>query len=189
MDGWWAASYVALWILVVVLAVVVVALARQIGTLYLRLGPRGALEMDAEGPALGSRAPDARLTALDGSTVRIGGSAQAQLLLFVSPGCHICEQVLPGTGALKRLGVSPVIVTDQDAEETALVYGRKRSDAPIVPGIGIVQAFEVPGTPYVVVIDDDGVVKAKGTVNNLEQLEGLVETFHARRQGHLEHAS
>lgn len=189
MEGWWAASYVALWLLVIVLAVIVVALARQIGTLYLRLGPRGALEMDAEGPALGSTAPRVELTALDGRAIRIGGGGRAQLLLFVSPGCHICEQVLPGVGALEKLGVAPVVVSDQDAEETALVYGRKRLEAPIVPGIGLTGAYEIPGTPFVVIVDADGIVKAKGTVNNLEQLEGLVDTFHARRTGSLEHAS
>jgi methylamine dehydrogenase accessory protein MauD len=145
--------------------------------------------MDAEGPQLGSLAPQVDLTALDGEEVRVGGKGRAQLLLFVSPGCHICEQVLPGAGALRQLGVSPIVVTDNDAEETALVYGRKRVDAPIVPGISITSAYEIPGTPYVVIVDSDGLVKAKGTVNNLEQLEGLVHTFHARRTDPLEHAS
>ena len=42
MSGWWLASYLVLWALVIALAVLVLALARQIGTLHLRLGPRGA---------------------------------------------------------------------------------------------------------------------------------------------------
>ena len=41
MTGWWAAAFVAQWLLVLVLAVVVVALARQVGTLHLRLGSAG----------------------------------------------------------------------------------------------------------------------------------------------------
>jgi hypothetical protein len=53
VTGWWATAFVALWLLVAALCVVVVALARQVGTLHLRLGPRGALEMDDEGPPLG----------------------------------------------------------------------------------------------------------------------------------------
>jgi hypothetical protein len=40
----------------------------------------------------------------------------------------------------------------------------------------------VPGTPYAVVLDALGVVRAKGTVNNLEQMEGLVDTATARLQ-------
>src|SRR5688572_2101664 len=95
MDGWWIASYIVLWLLVVSLAVVVVALARQIGTLHLRLGPRGALEMDDEGPDLGDTPEPFELTAIDGRQVNIGGPGEAQLLMFVSPGCMVCEQVLP----------------------------------------------------------------------------------------------
>ncbi len=36
--------------------------------------------------------------------------------------------------------------------------------------------FDVPGTPFVLVLDELGIVRAKGTVNNLEQVEGLVDT-------------
>ena len=38
------------------------------------------------------------------------------------------------------------------------------------------RAFDVPGTPYLIVLDELGIVRAKGTVNNLEQVEGLVDT-------------
>jgi len=37
VSGWWAAAFVVQWILVAVLAIVVVALARQIGVLQLRV--------------------------------------------------------------------------------------------------------------------------------------------------------
>ena len=33
--------------------------------------------------------------------------------------------------------------------------------------------YGVPGTPFVIVLDQHGIVRAKGTVNNLEQVEGL----------------
>ena len=75
MEGWWAASYVVLWLLVLVLMVVVVALARQIGTLHLRLGPRGALEMDEEGPQLGEMLPDHRVADADGAMLRFDHGA------------------------------------------------------------------------------------------------------------------
>jgi hypothetical protein len=46
------------------------------------------------------------------------------------------------------------------------------------------RAFDVPGTPYLVVLDEMGIVRAKGTVNNLEQVEGLVDTAGRRmREG------
>ena len=183
MHGWWAASYVVLWLLVLTLAVVVVALARQIGTLHLRLGPRGALELDDEGPPLGE-APEAfDLADVDGRGVTIGGPGRAQLLMFVTPGCTLCEQVLPSLPVIAAAGeLSPYVLTDVDATEAALAFGSKRLGAPVVPASQVASAYAVPGTPYVVVLDRLGVVQAKGTANNLEQMEGLVDTA-LRRAG------
>ena len=42
VHGWWAASYLVLWVLVLVLALVVVSLARQLGALNARAGFPGA---------------------------------------------------------------------------------------------------------------------------------------------------
>lgn len=181
MDGWWAASYVALWALVVLLCVVVVALARQVGALYLRLGPRGALEVDAEGPPLGEAPPAATVTDLRGNEVAVGGPGEAQLLLFVSPGCHICEQVLPAVSVVSAAGrLRPVVLTDADDHETARAYAGKRVSSPVAAAPMLARDYGVPGTPYVVVLDELGVVRAKGTINNLEQMEGLVDTASRR---------
>ena len=37
------------------------------------------------------------------------------------------------------------------------------------------RVYDVPGTPFLLVMDELGMVRAKGTVNNLEQVEGLVD--------------
>lgn len=188
MHGWWAASYVLLWALVLVLCVVVVALARQIGTLHLRLGPRGALELDDEGPPLGEAPEPVDTVGVDGTRVTIGGPGEAQLLLFVSPGCTLCEQVLPSMPVIAAQGrLKPYLLTDVDATESALTFGARNLNAPVVPGRDVAAAYGVPGTPYVVVTDGQGIVQAKGTVNNLEQMEGLVDTA-ARRARELDAA-
>jgi len=177
MQGWWGASYAVLWALVVVLCIVVVALARQIGTLHLRLGPRGALEIDDEGPVLGEAPEPVATTDLGGREVVLGGPGEAQLLLFVSPGCRLCEQVLPATSALAGRGrLAPYVVTDVDTEEAGSAFGARRLHAPVIASLRAAETYSVPGTPYVVVLDELGVVTAKGTVNNLEQMEGLVDT-------------
>ncbi len=166
-----------MWMLLAALTVVVVALARQIGTLHLRLGPRGALEVDDEGPQLGEAPPPEETVDTDGRPARIGGPGQPQLLLFVSPGCHLCEQVLPSLPVIARNhGLAAFVLADADPEETVSQYERRRLAARVVSAVGIGQRYRVPGTPYVVVLDALGVVQAKGTVNNLEQMEGLVET-------------
>jgi methylamine dehydrogenase accessory protein MauD len=177
MSGWWLASYAALWILVIVLGVLVVALARQVGTLHLRMGPRGALELDEEGPALGETPQPVAATDPDGREVWIGGPGEGQLVVFVSPGCPVCREVLPGVPAAARAGrLEPVVVTDAEEPEAVAAYARAGVGAVVVAGPGLGERYGVPGTPFAVVIDASGAVRAKGTVNNLEQVEGLVDT-------------
>lgn len=159
MSEWWTAAFVAQWVLLVVLCVVVVALARQVGTLHLRLGPRGALEIDTEGPTLGEPLPPVEATGADGASVVIGGPGARRLVLFSSPTCIVCREVAPALPAAARTAaLLPQIVHDPDAERT----------------------FEVPGTPFLLVLDETGTVRAKGTVNTLEQVEGLVDTADRR---------
>lgn len=159
MSGWWTAAFVAQWVLLVVLCVVVVALARQVGTLHLRLGPRGALEIDTEGPSLGEALPPVDARDADGASVVLGGAGRKRLILFSSPTCIVCREVAPAVPVAARTAdLLPQIVHDPDAERT----------------------FDVPGTPFILVLDELGIVRAKGTVNTLEQVEGLVDTA-ARR--------
>ena len=159
MSGWWTAAFVAQWVLLVVLCVVVVALARQVGTLHLRLGPRGALEIDTEGPSLGDPLPPVEARGTDGGSVVVGGPGVRRLVLFSSPTCIICREVAPALpAAAGAADLIPQIVQDPDVE----------------------RMLEVPGTPFLLVLDETGVVRAKGTVNTLEQVEGLVDTADRR---------
>jgi len=154
MTGWWAAAFVAQWIVVLVLAVVIVALARQVGTLHLRLGPRGALEVDTEGPPLGDAVPTSPARSSSGERVLVGGPGPNRLVLFSSPTCPVCHEVAPGIPAAARAAeMVPMVLHDPDLEHR----------------------YDVPGTPFLLVLDQLGIVRAKGTVNNLEQVEGLVD--------------
>jgi hypothetical protein len=159
MSGWWTAAFVAQWVLLVVLCIVVVALARQVGTLHLRLGPRGALEIDTEGPTLGEALPPVEVRGADGSLLILGGVGKRRLVMFSSPTCIVCREVAPAMPAAARsVDLVPQILHDPEAERT----------------------FDVPGTPFLLVLDELGIVRAKGTVNNLEQVEGLVDTAERR---------
>jgi methylamine dehydrogenase accessory protein MauD len=178
MSGWWLASYIVLWALVIALAFLTFALARQIGTLHLRLGPRGALELDDEGPPLGEVPESFEARDAGGRPVTVGGPGVAQLLLFVSPGCPVCREVLPSLPVAARVGgMLPVVVAD--AAEDGDGYGGSNG-ASVIVRPDIARAYAVPGTPYAVALDRLGMVRAKGTVNSLEQMEGLVDT--ARRR-------
>jgi len=40
--------------------------------------------------------------------------------------------------------------------------------------------LEIPGSPFAIVLDRDGIVRAKGTFNSLAQLEGLLAAAERR---------
>jgi methylamine dehydrogenase accessory protein MauD len=182
VQGWWAASYVLLWLLALALCAVVVALARQIGMLHLRLGPRGALEIDDEGPALGEPPPAAFARGADGD-VSLATPGHRRFVLFVSPGCTLCRQLLPGLGPVaSAAGYTAYAVSDLDLGETRRAFAGAHSDTRVLSGPDVAPAWNVPGTPFAVVVDESGVVRAKGTPNNLEQLEGLVDSARKREE-------
>ena len=181
MSGWWLASYVVLWALVIALSVLLLALARQVGVLHLRLGPRGALEVDDEGPPLGEGPAAIDKITIDGQDVTIGGPGDPQLLFFVSPGCPVCRQVLPSLSPAARAArMTPIAIVDVEETAAREAYGHTSPGVPVVAAPELAEIYAVPGTPYAVILDAIGVVRAKGTVNNLEQIEGLVDT--ARRR-------
>ena len=177
MTGWWLVSYIVLWGVVAALGVLVVALAREIGALHLRLGPRGALEIDGEGPELGAVVPPIEVEDLGGAASTLGGTGPTRLLLFASPTCEPCRDVVPAIGPLADDRLRTAIVTD--APRTLLDPWR-RLGATVLLSTEAFVAYSVPGTPFAVVLGEDGRVLAKGTANNPEQLEGLVATAERR---------
>jgi hypothetical protein len=138
------------------LAVAVVALAREVGMLRLRLGSTGALEVTGEGPELGVPAPElvARIP-LD--------RARTALAVFTSEGCQMCRSLEPAIQSLAREPEVAVGVFDEVA------------DAELWRGLAI------PGSPFAIALDRDGTVLAKGTFNNLAQLESVIATAERRR--------
>ncbi len=177
MTGWWLVSYIVLWGVVAALGVLVVALAREIGALHLRLGPRGALEIDGEGPELGAVVPPIDVEDIAGAPATLGGAGPRRLLLFASPTCEPCRDVVPAVGVLADVRLRTAIVTD--APRTLLDPWR-RLGVTVLLSTEAFTAYSVPGTPFAVVLGEDGRVLAKGTANNPEQLEGLVATADRR---------
>lgn len=145
----WIASYVILWVAVIVLAIAVVALLRQIGVLHARLSPLGA-HFAGEGPPMDTDAP-----ALPGVDYRANALT---LLAFTSPACEVCKVLKPSLDALRR-GYPEIQLREVDLEGERNVF----------------DAFNVRSTPYAVAIDKRGKVRGRGVVNSLEQIEELVD--------------
>jgi hypothetical protein len=137
------------------LTVAVLALAREVGVLRLSLGTRGALEIGEEGPELGAAQPWA------GALPRRAG-AVLLLAVFSSDGCPLCRRVAP---AVAHVAGDPLLgVRTFDEHLDATIWSQAG----------------VPGSPYAVALSLEGVALAKGTFNNLAQLESVLAT--ARRR-------
>jgi len=155
-DQWLALGLIVALLACAGLGVAVLALAREVGMLRLRLGPGAALEIPSEGPPVGSH------TALIERFATPAGTELA-LAVFVSDACHVCRGLEPAIASLGRDPTLAVEVFEEGVDPEAW------------------RAVDAPGSPYAVALDLGGVVLAKGTFNNLAQLESVLAT--AQRRG------
>jgi methylamine dehydrogenase accessory protein MauD len=171
-------SQIFSWILIVALGVAVLALARQVGVLHVRVAPAGALTT-AHGPAVGDKSPVLDVRTLEGDTFTIGGKLAAgtmRLLMFVSPQCPLCKGLIPVAKSFaKDERVDLVFVGDDaPAEQHAMIERMGMEAYPFVNGPETGQRFEVEKLPYAVLLDDSGTVLSKGLVNSREHFESLI---------------
>jgi hypothetical protein len=155
-QQWLTAGVVAALLLCAGLSIAVLALAREVGMLRLRLGPSSALEIAEEGPELGERVE--AIERFD----ELGGRAVA-LAVFTSEGCRVCRGLEPSIASLADHPALAVRVFDEVTDED------------------VWRVLGIPGSPFAVALDPGGTVLAKGTFNNLAQLESVLATAEQRR--------
>jgi hypothetical protein len=155
-DQWLGLGLIAALAACAGLGLVTVALAREIVLLRPRVGPASALEIPSEGPEVGSRADV--VEAIEGAP-----DAELALAVFTSDGCHVCEALRPAVDSIAAHPSVAVRRFDEHADSAAWL------------------ALDVPGSPYAIALDPDGTVLAKGTFNNLAQLESILAAGERRR--------
>jgi hypothetical protein len=156
-QGWLAIGIGVALLGCAALGVAVLALAREVGMLRLQLGTQGALEIAGEGPEVGARAADL--------SERIGrNGADFGLAVFTSEGCRICQTLVPAIDNVAKDPRVAVAVFDEVAEAD------------------LWRSLEIPGSPFALALDREGIVLAKGTFNNMAQLESVLATAERREQ-------
>lgn len=190
-------SQVLLWVAVIVLAVMVAALARQVGILHERIAPAGALTLHQK-VAVGEVPTALELKAEGGGTVTVGGHrARSQLVFFAAPDCPVCKTLLPVLrSAAKVEGDWLEVVLAGDGEPRgyhAMVAQHGLEDVPLVLSEALGRAYGVSKLPYAVLLDEHGRLASLGLINSREHLESLFEAkergvasiqdFLARRNG------
>ena len=164
--------------MIIALVVALLALARQVGVLHMRVAPAGALQTSG-GPAVGGKAPAVPAHTLEGKDVIVGGPAKdvpLRLLMFVSATCPLCKGLIPAARSFaKDERVELTFVGDDDAQvQRGLIAAQGLENYRFINGPEVGQAFEVGKLPYAVLLDSDGTILSKGLVNSREHLESLV---------------
>jgi len=180
MDSYLIEIVLLLSAVVLVLIVAMFALARQIGVLHTRLAPAGAL-MTTAGPKVGQPSPVLSVPDIKGDPITVGGARKLpQLILFVSPTCPICKELVPTAKSMAKSEKLSLVFGSDGGElqkHSDYVARMKLENYPYVVSLELGMKFEVGKLPYAVLIDAQGVLRSKGLVNSREHLESLVESM------------
>jgi hypothetical protein len=177
VNGFLVGSYVALWVLVAVLVVAVLALYNHFGKMYLT----SHAGREAQGPAVGSVLAAFTATDLQGRAVAVP-SSRPMLVVLASIDCPECRRLrapLQKLAAMRADELDVVVLCNgqrsQVTEWAAAMSGPvhviqdKNYRRASAMGVGI--------TPFMVGVDGDGVVQARGLVNGQEGLALAVEAL------------
>lgn len=189
MDALWSQvgliSYFALWAVVLVQAVLLLALSRLVGRLSKRLPPSGARMIDP-GPDLGETLPEWHGDDVLGRELHLRfPRQQGALLLYVSPHCSTCSRLVPGAKSFFheiRQEVAGVWVLTIGGDAVRGEYARGLGGYPVVAEESLPAELQLGGAPFAIWADRNGVVRAKGMVNTREHLESLQEAAASGRE-------
>ena len=186
METTLAISNSLLWILVLILAAMIFALVRQIGILYERVAPAGAL-MAGSGLKTGEETPVLDLETLDGRAIRVGGKSstgKSTLLFFLSPNCPICKTLIPILSAMRKSEANwleIIFASDGDKKEhREWLREQKLESWPYILSQRLGMTMQVAKLPFAALIDENGILCARGLVNSREHIESL---FEAKERG------
>jgi len=167
MEGIWLVSYIILWILVIGLGLLVFLLYRQLGVMYL-----GSAEgVSRDGLTKGTPAPDFNLMDQYGNAQRLSSyRGRPVLLVFGSPSCTPCRTLLPQLEewAADHRDMGVISLNAAPRDETLKYVSDMGATVPVVahtPDDKIADRYKVRVTPFSFMVDENGVVRAKGLVN------------------------
>ena len=98
--------------------------------------------------------------------------------MFVSPTCPVCKKLLPivkSVAGSESRWLDLIFTSDGEAsEQDGFVRKYQLESFPFVLSSELGMTYRVSKLPYAILIDEEGVVRAKGLVNTREHLESIV---------------
>ena len=173
MEGIWLVSYIVLWLVVLTLIVLILLLYRQLGIMYL-----GSAEgVSRDGLARGAVAPDFSLTDQFGHTQRLAAlRGKPTALIFGSPNCGPCRLLIPQLHEWSKKHPEVNVLwlnaaTPEESERFVADVGATLPVAPYSPDTKLLDTYKVRVTPFLFMLDEVGVIRSKGLVNNKAGLD------------------
>lgn len=166
------------WVVILAFGVALIALARQVGILHMRVAPAGALAT-AGGASVGDDTEGLMGQSVDGRMLTLGGARPGvplRLLMFVSAQCPLCKGLIPVARSFAQdERVALTFVGDDDpAAQRAMIVQQGLQDYDFVNDEAVGRTLGVGKLPFAVLIDEDGRILSKGLVNSREHLESLL---------------
>ncbi len=172
----WTLSYVGLWLLVLLEGCVLVLLLRGAGMMF--LGTREGISRD--GLPIGRTAPPFKALDSHARSISLDDYRGSWVvMIFAATSCEICWRLIPELRGLREslAGAAEVVIMLRDDVHAVAEYAKAAGDDVPIVAIGrrgVVQAYKVRVSPFAHVVDPDGVVRAKGLVNDVEHVEHLL---------------
>jgi methylamine dehydrogenase accessory protein MauD len=184
MTGDWSllnalglASYVVLWIGVLFLAFLLLGTLRSLGLLRWRLEQLEATtpsRLGRRGLRLGKKAPDFSLPSVSGGEIALHDFGGRQVLLvFTQAGCAPCQQIVPELNRLHESREHQVLVVNNSGPDVTRKWvSDVNARFPVVmqEGLTLSRRYEVFATPFAFLIDENGVIRSKGIINNRQHI-------------------
>lgn len=178
-------SAILLWLGFFTLLGVNLILIRQIGILYERVAPAGALST-ASRLHVGNSPPVVGLISLSGRELeipnkRLAHSMSGTFILFSSPDCPLCKKITPIVLSVLRdhadieLLVASAGANIQKHEKYLKTNNLNRDDYIVSDDLPI--SWGISKLPYGVLLNKQGAVAAFGLINTREHVESLFEAF------------
>jgi methylamine dehydrogenase accessory protein MauD len=186
MNIYCLVATLVLWLVVLFLGFVLWGALRALALLRWRLEQLEATtpkRIGRSGLRPGKKAPDFTLPTISGGEVALHHYANRKLLLvFLQPGCGPCHQITPELKRLSQAGEIQVLVIHKgDAKAVQEWVKRYQPDFPVAlqERFDVSRRYEVFATPFAFLIDERGMIAARGFVSTKQYLG-----FVLNRAGH-----
>jgi hypothetical protein len=171
----WAIVIVVQWLAIAALIIVVLGVLRQMSSLPERAAAGTVTRIQSSAAEIGTRLPIFTNAADDGVTesAELPGGRPA-VMLFLSAGCAPCLNLVAEIASTDLPGeLSGSLIAVMAPGSESVVRLPAGVHVLTVPDADCAQVFGIPGRPFAMAVNADGVITARQPVNTVAQLTDI----------------